>query len=110
MAWNEYKLDMSAARQHHPGQYPVHPLTSSQPWPWVKVWERSSSTFSQTHISFEPNIKGLAQTTWEGKVFAVADAVDTDTAETNWIQKVSPDRGDLIIKSGIKILLIQLVK
>ena len=41
------------------------------------------------------NIKGLAQTvlTWEGKVFAAADA---DAAETNWKHKVTPDRGDLI--------------
>ena len=41
-----------------------------------------------------PNIKDLAQTvlTWEGKVFAAADA---DAAETNWKHKVTPDQGDL---------------
>ena len=33
---------------------------------------------------------------WEGKVFAAAD---TDTAETNWKQKVTPDRGELIRQS-----------
>ena len=38
-------------------------------------------------------MKGLAQT-WEGKVFAAADA---DAAETNWKHKVTPDRGDLMI-------------
>ena len=50
---------------------------------------------SQTHIFFVPNIKGLAQTvlTWEGKVFAAADA---DAAETDWKHKVIPDRGDLM--------------
>ena len=66
-----------------------------QPWPWVKVMERSSSTFPQTHIFFVPNIKGLAQTVlmWEGKVFAAADA---DAAETDWKHKVTPERGDLI--------------
>ena len=55
--------------------------------------ERSSSTFPQTHIYFVPNIKGLAQTVlmWEGKVFAAADA-----AETDWKHKVTPERGDLI--------------
>ena len=55
--------------------------------------ERSSSTFPQTHIFFVSNIKGLAETvlTWEGKVFAAADA-----AETNWKHKVTPDRVDLI--------------
>ena len=64
-----------------------------QPWPWVKVMERSSSTIPQTHIFFVPNIKGLAQTvlTWEGKVFA-----DADAAETDWKHKVTPERGDLI--------------
>ena len=64
-----------------------------QPWPWVKVMERSSSTFPQTHIFFVPNIKGLAQTVlmWEGKVFA-----DADPAETDWKHKVTPERGDLI--------------
>ena len=42
--------------------------------------------FPQTHIFFVPNIKGLAQTilTWEGKVFA-----DADAAETNWKHKVT---------------------
>ena len=57
--------------------------------------ERSSSTIPQTHIFFVPNIKGLAQTvlTWEGKVFAAADA---DAAETDWKHKVTPERGDLI--------------
>ena len=64
--------------------------------------EMSSSTFPQTHVFFVPNIKGLAQTvsTWEGKVFAAADAdADTaDAAESNWKHKVSPDRGDLITK------------
>ena len=56
--------------------------------------ERSSSTIPQTHIFFVSNIKGLAQTvlTWEGKVFAAADA---DAAETDWKHK-SPERGDLI--------------
>ena len=28
----------------------------SQPWPWVKVTKRSSSTFSQTYTFFDPNI------------------------------------------------------
>ena len=62
-----------------------------QPWPWVKVMERSSSTIPQTHIFFVPNIKGLAQTvlTWEGKVFA-------DAAETDWKHKVTPEWGDLM--------------
>ena len=62
--------------------------------------ERSSSTIPQTHIFFVPNIKGLAQTvlTWEGKVFAVADAADADAAETDWKHKVTPERGDLIIR------------
>ena len=62
----------------------------------VKVIERSSSTFPQTHILFVPNIKSLSETvlTWEGKVFADADA---DAAETDWKHKVTPDRGDLII-------------
>ena len=57
--------------------------------------ERSSSTIPQTHIFFVPNIKGLAETvlTWEGKVFADADA---DEAETDWKHKVTPERGDLI--------------
>ena len=65
--------------------------------------ERSSSTILQTHIFFVPNIKGLAQMvlTWEGKVFAAADAdadaADTDAAETDWKHKVTPERGDLII-------------
>ena len=47
--------------------------------------EMSSSTFSQTHIFFVPNIKGLAQKImmWEGKVFAAADAADADAAETD---------------------------
>ena len=75
-----------------------------QPWPWVKVMERSSSSFPQTHIFFVPNIKGLAQTIliWEGKVFAAADAdadvdaADADAAETDWKHKVTPERGDLI--------------
>ena len=63
--------------------------------------ERSSSTIPQTHIFFVPNIKGLAQTvlTWEGKVFAAADAADAadaDAAETDWKHKVTPERGDLI--------------
>ena len=72
-----------------------------QPWPWVKVMERSSSTIPQTHTFFVPNIKGLAQTvlTWEGKVFAAAaDAdADADAAEMDWKHKVTPERGDLII-------------
>ena len=68
--------------------------------------ERSSSTVPQTHIFFVPNIKGLAQTvlTWEGKVFAAADAdadaadaADADAAETDWKHKVTPERGDLIM-------------
>ena len=60
---------------------------------WVKVMERSSSTFYQTHIFFVLNIYGLDQMvlTWEAKVVAAADA-----AETNWKHKVTPDRGDLI--------------
>ena len=60
---------------------------------------RSSSTIPQTHIFFVPNIKGLAETvlTWEGKVFAAADA---DTAETDWKHKVTPEWGDLIISSN----------
>ena len=67
--------------------------------------ERSSSTIPQTHIFFVPNIKGLAQTvlTWEGKVFAAADAdadaADADAAETDWKHKVTPERGDLIRQS-----------
>ena len=70
-----------------------------QPWPWFKVMERSSSTFPQTHIFFVPYIKGLAQMvlTWEGKVFAAADADEVDAADTKWKHKVTPDRGDLII-------------
>ena len=32
--------------------------------------------------------------TWEAKVFAAADAA-ADAAETNWKNKVTPDRGDL---------------
>ena len=48
-----------------------------QLWPWVKVMERSSSTYPQIHIFFVPNIKGLAR-------------------KTNWKHKVTPDRGDLI--------------
>ena len=63
--------------------------------------KRSSSTIPQTHILFVPNIKGLAQTvlTWEGKVFAAADAdaADADAAETDWKHKVTPERGDLIM-------------
>ena len=57
--------------------------------------ERWSSTIHQTHIFFVPNIKGLAQmvSTWEGKIFAAADA---DAAETDWKHKVTPERGDLI--------------
>ena len=68
----------------------------AQPRPWVKVKERSSSTFHQTLIFFVPNIKGLAEKvlTWEGKVFAAADA-DVDAAETDWKHKVTPERGDL---------------
>ena len=31
-------------------------LSISQPWPWVKVTKRSSSTFSQTYTFFVPNI------------------------------------------------------
>ena len=58
--------------------------------------ERSSSTFPQTHIFFVPNIKGLAQTvlTWQGKVFAAADAADEDAdmAEMNWKHEVTPER------------------
>ena len=74
----------------------------SQPWPWDKVTERSSSTFFQTHIFFVPNIYGLAQTVlmWEAKVVAAAaaaDWVDTGaTAETNWKHKVTRDWGDLM--------------
>ena len=64
--------------------------------------ERSSSTIPQTHIFFVPNTKGLAQTvlTWEGKVFAADDDADADAdaAETDWKHKVTPERGDLIIK------------
>ena len=73
-----------------------------QPWPWVKVMERSSSTFLQTHIFFVPNMKGLAQTVlmWEGKVFAAADA-DADAAETDWKHKVTPERGDLMIATNV---------
>ena len=71
-----------------------------QLWPLVKVADRSSSTIPQTHIFFVPNIKGLAQTvlTWEGKVFAAADA---DAAETDWKHKVTPERGDLIREAGL---------
>ena len=74
----------------------------SQPWPWVKFTERSSSTFSQTYTFFVPNISGEAQTvlTWEAKVIAAAAAAadaDADAAaETNWKHKVTPDWGDLI--------------
>ena len=70
-----------------------------QPCPWVKVMERSSGTFPQTHIFFVPNVKGLAETvlTWEEKVFAAAAAA----AETNWKHKVTPERGDLIIVNWI---------
>ena len=85
-----------------------------QPWPWVRVTDRSSSTFPQCHIFFVPNIKSFAQTalTWEGKVFAAADAVEgadaadgvdaadaTDRVEMNWKHKFTPDRGDLIKKT-----------
>ena len=54
---------------------------------------------SPTHIFFVPNIKGLAQTVlmWEGKVFAAADA-----AETDWKHKVTPERGDLIMATRLK--------
>ena len=39
--------------------------------------------------------------TWEAKVAAAADAdAAADAAETNWKYKVTPDRGDLINKSG----------
>ena len=31
-------------------------LSMSQPWPWVKVTQRSSSTFLQTYTFFVPNI------------------------------------------------------
>ena len=51
-----------------------------QPWPWVKVIERSSSTY----------------------VDAAADAV-ADAAETNWKHKVTPDRGDLMTSALHKI-------
>ena len=52
-------------------------------------------------------MKGLAQTvlTWEGKVFAVADAAgdaDADAAEADWKHKVTPDRGDLNIKISLQ--------
>ena len=45
-------------------------------------------------------MKGLAQTvlTWEGKVFAAADA-----AETDWKHKVTPERGDLINYNHCKV-------
>ena len=61
---------------------------------------KSSSTFPLTHIFFVPNMKGLAQTvlTWEGNVFAAADA---DAAETDWKHKVTPDRGDLMINHNV---------
>ena len=71
-----------------------------QSWPWVKVTERSPSTFPQTHIFLVPNIYGLAQTvlTWEAKVLAAADAATVvDAAETNWKHEVTPDWGDLIM-------------
>ena len=73
-----------------------------QPWPWVKVMERSSSTIPQTHTFFVPNIKGLAQTVlrWNGKVFAAADETD----ETDWKHKVTPERRDLIINNDNQIL------
>ena len=74
-----------------------------QPWPWVKVTKRSSSTFPQTHIFFVPNILRSAQKflTWETKVVAAAAAAAEadDATETNWKHKVTPDRGDLIRKS-----------
>ena len=76
-----------------------------QPWPSVKVTERSSSTFPQIHIFFLPNIYGLAQTvlTWEAKVVVAVDeaAVVADTAETNWKHKVTPDWGDFIIAAEL---------
>ena len=76
----------------------------SQPWPWVKVTERSSNTFSQTYTFFVPNIYSEAQTvlTWEAKaIAAAAAAADADAdadaaAETNWKHKVTPDWGDLM--------------
>ena len=61
-------------------------LSMPQPWPRVKVTERSPSTFSQTFIFFGP---------WEPKVMAAADA--DAAAETNWKHKVAPDWGELII-------------
>ena len=36
---------------------------------------------------------------WEGKVFAAADA-DADAAETDWKHKVTPERGDLIMRKN----------
>ena len=56
------------------------------------------------YISPDPYIlcaeyQRLAQTalTWQGKVFAAADADAADAAETNWKHKVTPDWGDWII-------------
>ena len=34
----------------------IFSLSLPQPWPWVKVTGRSSTTFSQTHTFFVPNI------------------------------------------------------
>ena len=46
--------------------------------------EMSSSTFPQAHIFFVPNIKGLTEMVlmWEGKVFAVADAAETENIKS----------------------------
>ena len=42
--------------------------------------------------------------TWEAKVVAAADAAAdaavAHTAETNWKHKVTPDRGDLIMRQS----------
>ena len=63
----------------------------AQPWPWVKVMERSSSTFPHIYIFFILKYLRFTVLTWEAKVIAAADA-----AETNWKHKVTPDWGDLI--------------
>ena len=41
-----------------------------RPWPWVRITERSSSTFPQIYHFFVPNIYGLAHTvsTWGANV------------------------------------------
>ena len=75
-------------------------LSMSQPWPWVKIIKRSSSTYPRPILSLSQISKILAQTvlTWETKVIVVAAAADADAdTETNCKHKVTPDWGDLIM-------------